>query len=126
MIGATWKPSSTLPAGCDRAMALPTRGEVWWADLADAGARPVVVLSRDAAIVGRRRTVVASCSTVIRGLASEVPLEPGDDPVPKLCVVQLDAVVDVPVRTLVRRLGQLSEQRMREVCSALALAMGCS
>ncbi len=80
----------------------------------------------NAAIVGRRRAMVAACSTVLRGLASEVPLEPGDDPVPKLCVVQLDAVVDLPVRTLVRRLGRLSERRMREVCSALALATGCS
>lgn len=55
-------------------MELPTRGEVWWADLDDAGARPVVVVSRDAAIQGRRRSLVAPCSTVIRGLPSEVLL----------------------------------------------------
>jgi len=29
---------------------LPARGDVWWCELADIGRRPVVVLSRDAAI----------------------------------------------------------------------------
>ena len=49
-------------------MDLPERGEVWWADV-EVGARPVVVLSRDAAIRGRRRSMVAACSTTVRGPA---------------------------------------------------------
>ena len=61
---------------------LPTRGEVWRCDLAEAGRRPVVVLSRDAAIPRLRRSLVAPCTTTIRGLLSEVVLEPNDDPVP--------------------------------------------
>ena len=104
---------------------LPTRGELWWADLDDAGRRPVVVLSRDAAILGRRRSMVAACSTIVRGLPREVGLEPGDDPVPEPCVVQLDAVVDVDVRVLAQRLGRLDPARMRAVCAALAVATGC-
>lgn len=83
------------------------------------------MLSRDAAIAGRRRTMIAACSTTIRGLPSEVGLEPGGDPVDRLCVVQLDAVTDVPVRVLVRRLGRLGPARRREVCRALAVATGC-
>ena len=104
---------------------LPTRGELWWADLDDAGRRPVVVLSRDAAILGRRRSMVAACSTIVRGLPSEVRLEPGDDPGPAACVVQLDAVVDVDVKVLAQRLGRLDPARMRAVCAALAVATGC-
>lgn len=106
-------------------MDLPAHGELWWADLGEAGARPVVVLSRDAAIRGRRRALVATCSTNIRGLDSEVPLEPGTDAVSRPCVVQLDAVNDVRVRELTRRLGRLSSQRMRQVCRALAVAVDC-
>ncbi|MGL4176477.1 MAG: type II toxin-antitoxin system PemK/MazF family toxin [Dermatophilaceae bacterium] len=106
-------------------MELPERGDVWWADLDDAGRRPVVVLSRDAAIRGRRRCLVAACSTSRRGLPSEVALEPGDDPVPRACVIQLDAVTDVPVRVLTTRLGRLGVHRMREVCAALAVATAC-
>lgn len=40
-------------------------------------------------------------------------------------MVQLDAVVDVDVRVLTRRLGRLGNLRMREVCQALATATGC-
>ncbi|HWI02833.1 MAG TPA: type II toxin-antitoxin system PemK/MazF family toxin, partial [Acidimicrobiales bacterium] len=54
---------------------LPKRGEVWWSELADIGRRPVVVLSRDAAIPRLRRALVAPCTTNIRGLPSEVLLE---------------------------------------------------
>ena len=61
---------------------LPARGEVWWCELAEIGRRPVVVLSRDAVIARHRRALIAPCTTTIRGLASEVVLEPGDDPVP--------------------------------------------
>lgn len=106
-------------------MDLPARGELWWADLDGVGARPVVVLSRDAAIGGRRRSVVAPCSTVIRGLASEVVLEPGDHPVDRRCAVQLDSVVDVGVHVLVRRLGRLGPDVMAAVCAALAVAVDC-
>ncbi|MGI8794261.1 MAG: type II toxin-antitoxin system PemK/MazF family toxin [Acidimicrobiales bacterium] len=106
-------------------MSLPARGEVWWCELADAGRRPVVLLSRDAAIPRLRRALVAPCTTTIRGLASEVTLEPGEDPVPRPCVANLDSVESVPVATLVDRLGRLSDIRMRELCAALAVAVGC-
>lgn len=105
---------------------LPARGELWWADLGAAGGRPVVVLSRDAAILGRRRAMVAACSTVVRGLPSEVPLTPGEDAVHRPCVVQLDAVVDLDVSALTRRLGRLGTDRMREVGAALAVATDCA
>jgi mRNA interferase MazF len=62
--------------------ALPARGEVWWCELPEVGRRPVVVLSRDAAIPRLRRTLIGPCTTVVRGLASEVVLEPDIDPIP--------------------------------------------
>lgn len=105
--------------------ALPARGEVWWCELADVGRRPVVVLSRDAAIPRLRRALVAPCTTTIRGLASEAALEPGSDPVPRPCVVNLDSVESVSVGVLVSRLGRLADTRMREICAALAVAVDC-
>lgn len=103
----------------------PARGEVWWCELAEIGRRPVVVLSRDVAIPRLRRALVAPCTTTIRGLASEVVLEPGDDPVPLRSVVNLDSVESVSVTILVERLGRVAEARMREICSALAVAVDC-
>ncbi|HWY89752.1 MAG TPA: type II toxin-antitoxin system PemK/MazF family toxin [Solirubrobacteraceae bacterium] len=104
---------------------LPARGEVWWCELSDIGRRPVVVLSRDAAIPRLRRTLVAPCTTTIRGLASEVVVEPGDDPVPRRSSINLDSVESVSVAVLVERLGRLSDERMREVCAALDIAVAC-
>lgn len=104
---------------------LPARGEVWWCELPEISRRPVVVLSRDVAIPRLRRTVIAPCTTNIRGLPSEVLLEPQDDPIPLRSVVNLDSIESVSVRTLIDRLGRLSDGRMRQVCEALNVAVNC-
>jgi len=105
--------------------ALPSRGELWWCELPEIGRRPVVVLSRDAAIPRLRRVLVAPCTTTIRALASEVVLEPGDDPVPGRSAVNLDSVESISVAVLVTRLGRLADARMREICAALEVAVDC-
>ncbi len=105
--------------------ALPARGELWWCELAEIGRRPVVVLSRDAVIPRLRRALVAPCTTTIRGLASEVLLKPGDDPVPRSSAVNLDSIESVSVAVLVTRLGRLNDARMRQICAALAVAVEC-
>jgi mRNA interferase MazF len=94
--------------------------------MAHVGRRPVVVLSRDAVIPRHRRALVAPCTTTIRGLASEVLLEPGDDPVPRRSAVNLDSVESVSIAVLVNRLGRLADTRMREICGALEIAVDCS
>jgi mRNA interferase MazF len=99
---------------------------VWWCELLEIGRRPVVVLSRDAAIPRLRRALVAPCTTTIRGLASEVVLEPGEDPIPRRSAVNLDSVESVSVAVLVERMGRLADARMREVCDALQVAVDCS
>ena len=106
--------------------ALPARGEVWWCEMAEIGRRPVVVLSRDAAIPRIKRALVAPCTTTIRGLASEVVLEPGSDPIPLRSAVNLDSVESVSVGLLVSRLGRLAGARMRAICAALEVAVDCA
>ena len=98
---------------------------MWWCELPDIGRRPVVVLSRDAAIPRLGRALVAPCTTTVRHLPSEVVLEPKLDPVPKLSAVNLDSVESVSLGVLVDRLGRLSDDRMREVCVALSVAVDC-
>jgi mRNA interferase MazF len=115
-----------VATSCRRVVsALPARGEVWWSELPDIGRRPVVVLSRDAAIPRLGCALVAPCTTTIRGLASEVVLEPDHDPIPRRSAVNLDSVESVSVAVLVDRLGRLADMRMREICSALAVAVDC-
>jgi mRNA interferase MazF len=67
-----------------------------------------VVLSRDAAIPRLRRALVAPCTTTIRGLPSEVVLEPEEDPIGRRSAVNLDSVESVAVDALVDRIGVLS------------------
>jgi mRNA interferase MazF len=105
--------------------ALPARGEVWWCELPEVGRRPVVVLSRDAAIPRLRRTLIGPCTTTVRSIPSEVLLEPAADPVPRTSVVSLDSVESVSLGTLVERLGRLSDDRLREICRALEVAVAC-
>jgi mRNA interferase MazF len=118
--------SGLVPGSCGRVVtAFPARGEVWWCELPQIGRRPVVVLSRDAAIPRLRRTLIGPCTTTIRGIPSEVLLEPSEDPIPQTSVVNLDSVESVSLGTLVERLGRLSDNRMRQVCSALEVAVAC-
>jgi mRNA interferase MazF len=115
-----------VPRSCRRVVtALPARGEVWWCELPQIGRRPVVVLSRDAAIPHLRRALIGPCTTTIRGIPSEVLLEPTEDPIPLRSVVNLDSVESVSIGTLVERLGRLGDDRMRQICSALEIAVGC-
>ena len=106
-------------------MTLPARGEIWWCEPPAIGRRPVVVVSRDRAISARRVAIVAPCSTTFRGLPSEVELDPTTDPVPRPCVVALDALESVGVGVFIERIGTLGPQRMRELCTALAVAVDC-
>jgi mRNA interferase MazF len=105
---------------------VPARGEVWWCELPEVGRRPVVVLSRDAVIPRHRRTLVAPRTTTIRGLVSEVVLDPSVDPVPRVSAINLDSVESVSLGVLVDRLGRLSDERMRQVCAALSVAVDCA
>ena len=98
---------------------------MWWCEIAEIGRRPVVVLSRAAAIPRLGRALVAPCTTTIRGLPSEVVLEPEHDPVPRRSAVNLDSVESVSTAVLVKRLGRLADWRMIEVCRALAVAVDC-
>jgi mRNA interferase MazF len=85
----------------------------------------VVVLSRDAAIPRLRRALIGPCTTTVREIPTEVLLEPPVDPIPLLSVVNLDSVESVSLATLVERLGRLSDERMREICAALEIAVDC-
>ena len=80
---------------------LPARGEIWWCELPEIGRRPVIVLSRDAAIPRLRRALIGPCTTVIRGIPTEVVLQPPDDPIPRLSAANLDSVESVSLGTLV-------------------------
>ena len=69
--------------------------------------------------------MVAYATTNERGLQTEVVLDPTDDPVRQRCVLQLDSTQSLSLGLFVERMGRLSDDRMREVCAALAVAVDC-
>jgi mRNA interferase MazF len=86
--------------------------------------RPVLILTRSAVLPHLSRVTIAPITSTIRGVPSEVALGP-DDGLKMPCAVNLHNVVTVPQASLGRRLAQLDDVRMREVCAALAFALGC-
>jgi len=86
--------------------------------------RPVLVLTRPSALTYLTRVTVAPITSAIRGVPSEVALGI-DDGMKQPCAVNLHHVVTVDREALGRRVARLDARRMREVCSALAFALGC-
>ncbi len=83
-----------------------------------------MILTRSSAIPYLSRATVAPITSTIRGVPSEVVLG-SEDGMKQSCVVNLHNVITVSQQNLGRRLAQLSPRRMREVCAALAFALGC-
>jgi mRNA interferase MazF len=110
--------------GGDRSRAVVARGEIWWAEHPDAGRRPFLVLTRQAAIPVLRSVLAVPATRTIREIPTEVALD-CDDGMPEDCALSLDNLTLVPKEFFRERITRLSVQRMSDVCRALALASGC-
>lgn len=86
--------------------------------------RPVVILTRQSTLPLLRRVTVAPITSTVRGVDSEVVLTT-DDGMKDTCSVNLHNVITVAQALVGRSVARLSAQRMREICRALAFAMGC-
>ena len=101
------------------------RGQIWTYRFAPPNKRrPVVVLSRNDAIGLLRTVLVAPITTTIRGLPSEVVVG-SDEGLANPSAVNLDHVQTVLRERLVRYVGHLGPAKMRGVCRALGVAVGC-
>jgi len=100
------------------------RGEIWWADLEPpAGRRPVLLLSRDEAYSVRDLVIVASVTTRIRQIPSEVSLRV-EDGLPKACVINLDTITTIAKACLREKITALSAKKLEAVEFALCFALG--
>jgi mRNA interferase MazF len=97
----------------------PQQREIWWAELdRPIGKRPVLVLTRSAAIPQLTNVTVAPITRSLRGIPSEVRLEPTDG-VPTVSAVSLENVLTVPKRALRRWIASLTSEKMCLVFSAI-------
>jgi mRNA interferase MazF len=102
----------------------PRRGEVWWGELAEAGRRPFLVMTRTTSIPVLNSLLAVPITRRVRGIPTEVHLGPGDG-MPVDCAASFDNVRVVPKANLVDRVCVLDPTRMIEACDALRAAVDC-
>jgi mRNA interferase MazF len=102
------------------------RGDIWQYRFASPDKRrPVLVISRQVALDHLHTALVAPITSIIRGLPSEVSLGV-DDGLKQVSVANLDHIVSVRQSDLQKFVGHIDAARMREVCRAAAIALGCA
>jgi mRNA interferase MazF len=87
--------------------------------------RPVLVITRQDVIDLLHTVMVAPITSTIHGAPSEVIVGVTEG-LKHESAVNLDHVQTVEQSRLVRRLGQVGALKMRDVCRALAIAVGCA
>jgi mRNA interferase MazF len=101
------------------------RGQIWKYRFATPDKkRPVVVLSRPDVIGLLHTVMVAPVTSTIHGAPSEV-LVGVNEGLKHESAVNLDYVQTVEQSRLEGYVGHLGVEKMREVCHALAVAVGC-
>lgn len=104
----------------------PRRGEIWQYRFRKPDKRrPVVVLTRQPVLPLLSTAMVAPITSTVRGLPSEVPVGT-EEGLKHYSAINLDHVQTVDQRRLHAFVGTVSEEKMRQVCRALALATGCA
>src|SRR5687767_5381968 len=95
------------------------QGSVMWANLpAPAGRRPVVVLTRDAAIRHLNSLSVGPITRRIRSIPTEVLLTQADG-LPTLCAVTLDNIFTIPRSVIGNAITNLDRAKMLEIFAAV-------
>ena len=101
------------------------RGEIWmYTFKAPDKQRPVLILTRQEVIPLLHTVMVAPITSTIHGAPSEV-IVGIDEGLKHDSAVNLDHVQTVEKSQLDKRLGSLSEAKMKQVCRALGIAAGC-
>ncbi|CAN5266829.1 type II toxin-antitoxin system PemK/MazF family toxin [soil metagenome] len=102
----------------------PAQGEIWWAELPDAGRRPVMVVTRTRAIGVLRTILVAPITRTVRGILTEIPLS-SDDGLPTPCAATFDTLQPVPRWALTERAGAAEVGRHSAIGERLRAMADC-
>ena len=100
------------------------RGEVWWAEHPEAGRRPFLVLTRQAAIPVLDRVLAVPATRTIRDIPTELLLDE-DDGMPERCALSFDNITTIPKALLTELITKLPMGKLEEVCRALRAATAC-
>ncbi len=99
------------------------RGDVCWYNFKTPDKkRPVLVLTRDSAIVVLNSVTVAPITSTIRSIPTELVLTE-EDGLPHTCAANFDNLQTVPKGQIGDRITRLSRRRMQEAAAAVSFAL---
>ncbi len=87
--------------------------------------RPVLILTRTEVLDVRDLVTVAEVTTSIRGLAAEVEVDHVEVGLDRPSALNCDGIHTVAQATLSGPIGEVSEETMSRVCSAVTYSFGC-
>jgi mRNA interferase MazF len=98
------------------------QGSIVWAQLAPPfGRRPVLILTRDAAVGKLNALTIAPITRTIRNIPSELVLEPADG-LPTVCAASMDNIFTIPRAALAAVITNLPKTRMLQIFTAIRAA----
>ncbi len=106
------------------------RGQLWWVDWEPGrgseqrGRRPALVIQNDIGNKYATTTIVAAVTTRGRALPVVVPVSASDSGLLRDSFINLAHIFTVDKSRLLRRCGELSPARMREVDRAIVVSLG--
>lgn len=103
-------------------MSTPCQGEIWWAETED-GRRPVLVVTRSAAVPVLTGIVVAPVTRTVRYIPTEICVGQSEG-LPSDCAASFDNLRRIRRSALTERVGSLGV-RVREICRALDALADC-
>jgi mRNA interferase MazF len=102
------------------------RGDVCWYNFKTPDKkRPVLVLTRDSAILVLNSVTIAPITSTIRSIPTELVLTE-EDGLPHTCAANFDNLQTVPKGQIGDRITRLSRRRMQEAAAAVSFALALS
>lgn len=103
-------------------MTAPRQGEIWWAEVEERR-RPVLVVTRTAAVAVLTGVVVAPVTRTVRTIPTEIPLGEAEG-LPVACAASFDNLQRIRRSALTERVGSLGP-RQPQICDALRALADC-
>jgi len=109
--------------------AFPRRGEIWRVNWnpgrgsEQAGRRPALVIQNDIGNEKASTTIVAAISTTVRLYPMNVKIEPHESGLDRASIVKTSQILTIDKSRLEKKVGRLSEPRMKEVDTAIRLSL---
>jgi mRNA interferase MazF len=99
------------------------RGDVCWYNFKTPDKkRPVLVMTRDSAILVLNSVTIAPITSTIRSIPTELVLTE-EDGLPHTCAANFDNLQTVPKGQIGDRITRLSRRRMQEAAAAVSFAL---